>query len=55
VTFSNGSTATSTGPVGPISSSSTTAITMVNGSTALAVPGSLGPAGDSFTDTWKAA
>jgi hypothetical protein len=54
VTFSNGSRATSTGPVGPISSSSTTAITMVNGSTALAVPGSLGPTGDSFTDTWKA-
>jgi len=28
---------------------------MVNGSTVLALPGALDAAGDSFTDTWKAA
>ncbi|HML01054.1 MAG TPA: G1 family glutamic endopeptidase [Acidimicrobiales bacterium] len=40
---------------GTISASSYSEIEMVNGSTVLALPGALDAAGDSFTDTWKAA
>jgi len=40
---------------GTISANSYSAIEMVNGSTVLALPGALDAAGDSFTDTWKAA
>lgn len=54
VSFSNASTGTSTSS-GTISAYPDASIEMVNGSTPLAVPGSLDPTGASFTDTWEAA
>lgn len=53
VTFSSAS-ATVGNTSGTISSRSNTAIEMVDGSDVLALPDSLGTAGDSFTDSWEA-
>jgi hypothetical protein len=52
VTFTNAS-ATDNGSVGPISAASYVGIEMVNGSTPIAVPGSLDPTGTIFTDTYQ--
>jgi hypothetical protein len=52
VTFTNAS-ATDNGTNGPISAASYVGIEMVNGSTPIAVPGSLDPTGTVFTDTYE--
>jgi peptidase A4-like protein/Ig-like domain-containing protein len=52
VTFTNAS-ATENGTPGSISTWSNAAIEMVNGSTPIAVPGSLDPTGKIFTDTYE--
>jgi hypothetical protein len=49
-----GASATGNGHTGPIADFSASEYDMVNGGTLLAAPGSLGGAGDSFTDTWYA-
>ena len=54
VAFTQASTTLTSGTVGTISSNADSLIEMVNGSTVLALPGALDPAGDSFTDTWEA-
>lgn len=52
VTFTN-ATATDNATTGSISATSYAGIEMVNGSTPIAVPGSLDPTGTSFTDTYE--
>jgi hypothetical protein len=52
VTFTNAS-ATDNGTPGSISATSNVGIEMVNGSTPIAVPGSLDPTGSIFTDTYQ--
>jgi hypothetical protein len=52
VTFTNAS-ATDNGTTGPISAVSYVGVEMVNGSTPIAVPGSLDPTGTTFTDTYE--
>jgi hypothetical protein len=52
VTFTNAS-ATDNGTTGPISATSYVGVEMVNGSTPIAVPGSLDPTGTIFTDTYE--
>jgi hypothetical protein len=51
----SGASTTVNGVAGTISATSEADIEMVSGSTVLALPSVLDPAGDSFTDTWKAA
>ena len=41
-------------PRGPLAAFSASAIEMEAGSAVLALPGSLDPTGENFTDTWKA-
>ncbi len=53
VTFTNAMT-TENGTSGPLAAFSAAAIEMESGSTVLALPGSLDPTGENFTDTWKA-
>jgi hypothetical protein len=52
VTFTNASE-TDNGATGPITAASYVGIEMVNGSTPIAVPGSLDPTGTTFTDTYQ--
>jgi hypothetical protein len=53
VTFTDAMT-TEGGTSGPLAAFSAAAIEMESGSTVLALPGSLDPTGENFTDTWKA-